>query len=102
MIDTMKTFALVVAFIAVMEILIAIALFAFKKPMPSWLRIFFKYPLSKFQWYRKWYGGRWERWYIEVCHSDIWFHEKSLYKGQRPCSARGTPIIEDYNEQLSV
>lgn len=98
MIDTLKTLALVVAFLMAMEAMLAVALFIGKKPMPFWLRVFFKFPLSKFQWYRKWYGGRWELWYIDECMADIWFHEKSLYNGQRPMSSRGTPVIEDYNE----
>lgn len=60
---------------------------------------FLKYQLSRFEWYRKWYGGRWENHYIDICHSDIWFDiddpSKMWPKYKKPCS-KGTPKIEDW------
>jgi len=32
--------------------------------------------LSEYQWYRKWYGGRWERHWISVCSSAMWINMK--------------------------
>lgn len=62
---------------------------------------FFRHFLGqRFRWYRRWYGGRWERHWIEICGSDIWLDmspDSALQwpAGRPPCS-RGTPEIEDY------
>lgn len=66
--------------------------------------IAFKIVLSEFRWYRRWYGGRWERHYIEICHSDMWLdmHPERMWPSWRqPCS-RGTPEIETYPTRLLV
>ena len=58
----------------------------------------FKHHLSRYQWYRKWYGGRGERHWIEICMSFIWLdmHPDRCWPGYRqPCS-HGTPEIEDW------
>lgn len=97
--DILKTIGFIATFIAAMEILIAVGLFVCGKQMPWWVRTFpFDYLFSRFQWYRKWHGGRWEYWYIELCYSFIWLR---MPKGKGwpesgPCSGRGTPLIEDY------
>lgn len=59
---------------------------------------FFRYLLSNYRWYRRWYGGRWERHYIELCHSLIWLDMQPGRKWPNwiPHSSRGTPTIEDY------
>lgn len=66
--------------------------------VPKWITWAFGYPLSRFQWYRKWYGGRWEYWYIELCYSFVWIRRDPghYYPTHYPCSGRGTPIIEDW------
>jgi hypothetical protein len=59
-------------------------------------RPFWRVWLSKYRWYRRWYGGRWEKWCTDhpVC-SDIWYND--CVEGERPCVlCRGTPVIEDY------
>lgn len=40
--------------------------------MPKWLRKL-NWVFVKFRWYRKWYGGLWELWWVDVpvC-SEIW------------------------------
>lgn len=53
---------------------------------------------SENKWYRRWYGGRWERHWIEVCLSIMWLdmHPNRKWPEYRqPCSF-GTPDIEDY------
>ena len=59
---------------------------------------FFKHLLSRFQWYRRWYGGIWEYWYIEMCYNSMWLDmsPEHCYPKQYPCTGRGTPIIENY------
>lgn len=60
--------------------------------------VWFKIFLSGFQWYRKWYGGRWEYYYIEICHGSLWLDMKPDRKWpnyRQPCS-RGIPLIEDW------
>lgn len=54
--------------------------------------------LSRFRWYRRWYGGRWERHWIEICGSFIWLDmhpDRKWPEYRQPCS-RGTPEIEDW------
>ena len=58
----------------------------------------FKYFLCRYQWYRKWFGGRWENHYIELCKSDMWLDmhpDRKWPEYVQPCS-RGTPIVEDW------
>lgn len=53
---------------------------------------------QRFRWYRCWFGGRWERHYIDICHSDIWLDmrpDRKWPEWRQPCSF-GTPTIEDY------
>ena len=53
------------------------------------------HPLGDYRWFRRLAGGHWERWYIDVVHSDMW-HRKA-HDGVRPSSiARGTPTCEDW------
>ncbi len=54
--------------------------------------------LGRFQWYRRWCGGRWECHWIEICGGFIWLDMRPDCKWpewRQPCS-RGTPTIEDY------
>ena len=51
--------------------------------------------LSDFRWFRRWVGGAWERWYLDVIHADVWF--RRACDGSRPCAiARGVPSREVY------
>lgn len=59
---------------------------------------FFKYHLARFQWYRRWYGGRWEYHFIDICRASMWLdmHPARCWPAYRqPCSV-GSPVIEDY------
>jgi len=61
----------------------------------------FRHWLARFQWYRRWYGGRWEYHYIEICASFMWLDctPPRIWPAYRqPCS-RGTPLIEDWPEK---
>lgn len=58
----------------------------------------FKHFLGSYQWYRKWYGGRWERHWIDICGAFIWLDvepDKHWPFYRQPCSF-GTPTIEDW------
>lgn len=57
--------------------------------------------LWAFQWYRRLYGGRWERHYIDLCMADIWMPmaaNKKWPEYVQPCSL-GPPVIEDWPER---
>lgn len=54
--------------------------------------------LGRFQWYRRWHGGRWECHWIDICGSFIWLDmhpDRKWPEWRQPCS-HGTPTIEDY------
>jgi len=59
---------------------------------------FFSHPLRRFQWYRRWYGGRWERHFIDVCRAHLWLPmhpDRKWPKYRQPCSV-GIHIVEDW------
>ena len=63
---------------------------------PWWLDCLF----GEFRWFRRWWGGRWELWYVDVpvC-SRIWHWREQPLKRDRPNGlCRGTPTVEDYPE----
>lgn len=56
--------------------------------------------LYKYQFYRKWWGGHWELWWVDfpIC-SEIWHdvEKSSTETGERPYPLlRGTPVCEQY------
>ena len=54
--------------------------------------------LSRFQWYRRYVGGRWEYHWIDICASSMWLSMapgKYWPEYRQPCS-HGTPVIEDW------
>jgi hypothetical protein len=60
----------------------------------------FEYLLKRFQWYRRWYGGRWEYHWIDICGTAMWLPMSNNPARQwpayrQPCSF-GAPIIEDW------
>jgi hypothetical protein len=60
--------------------------------------LWFKCHFSKYQWYRKWYGGRWEKHWIHICASSMWLAmtpPRVWPEWRQPCS-HGTPEIEDW------
>lgn len=59
---------------------------------------FYIYGLSKFKWYRRWYGGRWELWNIGICHANIWLRINASEPDDRyqPCSVGPRISREDY------
>jgi len=57
-----------------------------------------KHYLSKYKWYRKWYGGRWEYHWIDICCCAMWLDmtpPRMWPEYTQPCS-HGTPIIENW------
>jgi hypothetical protein len=52
----------------------------------------------RWQWYRRWQGGHWERWYIETLWADLWLDVDHCTRGTRlrPPLGRGTPTCEDW------
>ena len=73
--------------------------------MKHWLQKRLRYLCSNRKWFRKWYGGYWEQWYIDCFHCDIWFDidKKSALNGIindeakfRPGCGFGTPYCEYY------
>lgn len=61
----------------------------------SWGNVFF----SGFRWWRRYCGGKWERWWVDVVYCDSWHPvtEFSRIYGDRPTAiCRGTPIEEDW------
>jgi uncharacterized protein with von Willebrand factor type A (vWA) domain len=58
----------------------------------------FSYYLCRYQWYRRWHGGRWEYHFIDICRSHLWLNmhpDRKWPEYRQPCSV-GTPIVEDY------
>ena len=53
--------------------------------------------LSRFRWYRRRRGGRWERWFIDTpVGSWLWFRDPCWYPEDRPGLGRGAPVVEEY------
>lgn len=54
----------------------------------------------RYKWVRKYLGGYWECWYIDILHCDIWFsvNTKLVFDkyGFRPGCGYGTPFCEYY------
>jgi hypothetical protein len=60
--------------------------------------------LSRFRWYRKWYGGRWEYHWIDICHGALWLdmtRPRVWPLHRQPCSV-GAPLIEDYPDNSDL
>ena len=58
----------------------------------------FSHYLCRYQWYRRWHGGRWEYHFIDICHAHMWLNmhpDRKWPEYRQPCSV-GTPIVEDY------
>lgn len=54
---------------------------------------------SRFSWYRRFIGGHWEKWYLDVVHTERWFHVDfcRAHGRERPDPlCRGTPECEDW------
>jgi hypothetical protein len=61
--------------------------------------------LDHFEWYRRWCGGHWELWWVDVIHATIWHQvgECSLKTKIRPhLLCRGTPLCEQHEERMMV
>lgn len=64
-----------------------------------WLRHW----LCRHQWYRRWYGGRWEFHWIDVCGAAMWLEmtpPNCWPEYRQPCSV-GAPIVEDWPVRAS-
>ena len=64
-------------------------------------RKFLKNNFSNYKWCRRYLGGYWECWYIDICHSEIWFsvNQKFIFEryGFRPGCGFGVPYCEYYS-----
>lgn len=66
----------------------------------------FKAFLSEFRWYRKYHGGKWEKWYLDPCDGWVWIDVRDWFKDTnlRPQACwlgpdfeeEGAPETEDY------
>lgn len=65
--------------------------------MPKWLRNL-QWMLSNWRWYRRWYGGRWERWWVDCPVCSMCWHTGNLqrYDGRPSPLCRGTPVVEEW------
>lgn len=91
----------------------------------SWIVITFR--LESLRRYRRWWGGHWELWYVEICHTWLWHDvpectgreqpklQPGFWKGKsldevarlvwknRPNPlCRGTPVCEDYSKPEDI
>lgn len=67
--------------------------------MKRWLVGLLGPALEGFRWYRRWLGGHWELWYVDVVHAEVWHRVDrcSLRSGQRPSAiCCGRPTCEDW------
>lgn len=65
--------------------------------MIEWLLPYWTY---KYQWARKMIGGRWELWFIDICHASLWLKipENEPDDRYQPCSVGPRMAREDYHE----
>ena len=65
----------------------------------TWFRNRIRYNFSEYKWARKFLGGYWENWIIEILHGEIWIQVKKTEAYDthyRPGCGRGTPYCEYY------
>ena len=58
-----------------------------------------RFNFSNRKWARKYIGGYWEKWYVEIIHGPIWMYvtkEQAYNLNWRPGTGRSTPIVEYY------
>jgi hypothetical protein len=77
--------------------------------MKKWFQRKLELHYSQYKWYRKWVGGYWELWYIDILSHDIWFKidKDIVYNGiinnnhtYRPGCGHGSPYCEYYPIQF--
>lgn len=56
------------------------------------------YFLHRFQWFRRFVGGRWEFWHIGICNAYLWLRIPAQEPDDRyqPCSIGPRIAREDY------
>lgn len=75
-----------------------------KRPWWIWLRPIVRklchpeIPFAGFRWWRRLWGGHWERWYVDSFHCELWMLNAH---GTRPGACFGRPICEDYSMPLN-
>lgn len=73
--------------------------------MPNWLRKL-EHNLHEYKWYRRWYGGRWELWYVDFVGNEVWHNSLQLpnmrmWNGKPSPLCRGMCLeVEDYTSIL--
>jgi hypothetical protein len=57
-----------------------------KSTIRAWFRETIAIQFSKYKWARRWYGGKWECWYANVCCTTTWLRVTEFYSvtGKRP------------------
>ena len=59
--------------------------------------------LTRYQWFRRWVGGRWELWCIPVCNALVWLQIADDQPDDRyqPCSSGPRIAREDWLKEQS-
>lgn len=60
------------------------------------------YLFDRYQWFRRWRGGHWERWWMDAIQSALWMRvdECSYVSGRAPYAlCRGTPTCEEWSKE---
>lgn len=70
-----------------------------KKHLADWLAIWTTLP--DFRWFRRWHGGRWELWDIDLCMATIWLRINPALPDdhRQPCSWGPRLAREDWPEK---
>ena len=68
--------------------------------MSSW----FKHSLDKYRWYRKWYGGHWEYWRIDILPCPVWLHKDPTccWPKHKQCCGVGEPVVENWDYPVTL
>lgn len=75
-----------------------------KRPWWLWLRPIVRrflhpeIPFASFRWWRRLWGGHWEKWYVDPVHCELWMLNEH---GTRPGACFGRPQCEDYSMPLT-
>lgn len=72
---------------------------AFRYSHLNWFKRRLYYNFSHYKKIRKYIGGYWEHWIIEICSDSVWMlvnKEQAYDETYRPIGGRGTPIYEYY------
>ena len=68
--------------------------------MSSW----FRHTLDKYRWYRKWHGGHWEYWQIDILPCPVWLHKdpSCCWPKHKQCCGVGEPVVENWDYPITL